>query len=135
MGYLNNKHGMTMIGATPPGTCPECAVAHAPDQPHNRDSLCYQYKFYDAHGRWPTWEDAMTDFDRMTTAEYRACLQSLESGKPEQFNEIAFLAIRGLFNFYIREIGPKAAQRAAKKAYVEVFQQYQKPQNERESGR
>lgn len=77
----------------------------------------------------------MTDFDRMTTAEYRACLQSLESGKPEQFNEIAFLAIRGLFNFYIREIGPKAAQRAAKKAYIEAFQQYQKPQNERESGK
>lgn len=59
MGYLNDKHGMTMFGATPPGTCPECAVAHAPDQPHNRNSLCYQYKFYDAHGRWPTWEDAM----------------------------------------------------------------------------
>lgn len=59
MGYLNDKHGMTMIGATPPGTCPECAVAHTPEQPHNRDSLCYQYKFYDAHGCWPTWADAM----------------------------------------------------------------------------
>lgn len=77
----------------------------------------------------------MTDFDRMTTAEYRACLQNLESGKPEQFNEIAFLAIRGVFNFYIREIGPKAAQRAAKKAYIEAFQQYQNHKNERRSGK
>lgn len=50
---------MSMIGNTPPGTCPECAVVHAPDQPHNRDSLTYQYKYYDQHGRWPTWEDAM----------------------------------------------------------------------------
>lgn len=30
-----------------PGTCPECAVDH----PH---------KFYNDHGRWPTWEDAMS---------------------------------------------------------------------------
>lgn len=59
MGYLNERHGMMMFGKTPPGSCPECAVAHAPDQPHNRDSLCYQYKFYDAHGCCPTWADAM----------------------------------------------------------------------------
>ncbi len=57
-------------------------------------------------------------------------LQSLESGQPEQFNKIAFLAIRGIFNFYIREIGPRNAQRAAKKAYIEVFQKYQKPRME-----
>ena len=59
MGYLHEKHGMTLLGRTPEGTCPECAVKHDPEQPHNRDSLAYQYKFYDQHGRWPTWEDAM----------------------------------------------------------------------------
>ena len=59
MGYLKEKHGMMMIGHVPEGTCPECAVAHDPEQPHNRDSLAYQYKFYDKHGRWPTWADAM----------------------------------------------------------------------------
>lgn len=48
--------------------------------------------------------------------------------------EIAFLAIRGLFNFYIREIGPRAAQRAAKKAYIEAFQQYQKMKGDQENG-
>lgn len=72
----------------------------------------------------------------MTTAEYRAYLQSLESGKSSEPSEkIGELAIRGIFNFYIREIGPKAAQRAAKKAYIEAFQQYQKPQNERRPGK
>lgn len=43
----------------PPGTCPECAVDHAPEQPHNQQSLFYQYSFYEKNGRWPTWEDAM----------------------------------------------------------------------------
>ena len=42
-----------------PGTCPECAVDHPPELPHNQQSLFYQYKFYNEHGRWPTWEDAM----------------------------------------------------------------------------
>lgn len=59
MGFLKEKHGMALIGRVPEGTCPECAVKHDPEQPHNRDSLAYQYKFYDKHGRWPTWEDAM----------------------------------------------------------------------------
>lgn len=59
MGFLEERHGIRMLGKTPPGTCPECAAKHGPDQPHNRDSLAYQYKFYDEHGRWPTWEDAM----------------------------------------------------------------------------
>jgi hypothetical protein len=39
--------------------CQECAVDHEPEQPHNQQSLYYQYKFYAEHGRWPTWEDAM----------------------------------------------------------------------------
>lgn len=59
MGYLKEVHGMTMLGNVPEGTCQECAVKHDPEQPHNRDSLAYQYKFYDQHGRWPTWADAM----------------------------------------------------------------------------
>ena len=41
------------------GTCPQCAVDHPPDQPHNQQSLAYQYWFYNEHGRWPTWADAI----------------------------------------------------------------------------
>ena len=59
MGYLKKRHGMTLFGKMPDGACTECAVKHSPEQPHNRDSLAYQYKFYDEPGRWPTWTDAM----------------------------------------------------------------------------
>ena len=47
------------IFPAPEGTCPECAVAHDPKQPHNQQSLYWQYKFYNKHGHWPTWKDAM----------------------------------------------------------------------------
>lgn len=42
-----------------PGTCPICAVKHRPEQPHNPQSLYYQMKFRQQHGRFPTWADAM----------------------------------------------------------------------------
>lgn len=44
MGYLKKIYGMALLGKTQDGTCPECAVKHDPEQPHNRDSLAYQYK-------------------------------------------------------------------------------------------
>ena len=46
-----------------PNTCPECAVDHPPDLPHDLGSLYYQYKFLQQHGRWPTWKDAMAHCD------------------------------------------------------------------------
>ena len=45
MGYLEKNYGMHLLNGVPEGTCPECAVKHTPDQPHNRDSLFYQYHF------------------------------------------------------------------------------------------
>jgi hypothetical protein len=39
--------------------CQTCAREHQPEQPHDQQSLFYQYKFYQDHGRWPTWEDAL----------------------------------------------------------------------------
>ena len=59
MGFLQANYGMTIVGETPDGTCPMCALAHDPEMPHNRYGLFYQYKFYDRYGRWPTWTDAM----------------------------------------------------------------------------
>ena len=59
IGFLKKKHGMILLGKAPEGTCPECAKKHDPGQPHDKSSLIYQYKFYDKHGRWPTWKDAM----------------------------------------------------------------------------
>lgn len=46
-------------GKLKPGQCAECAVIHRPDEPHNQQSLFYQYSFMETHGRWPTWADAM----------------------------------------------------------------------------
>ena len=46
-----------------PGVCPECAVGHRPDQPHNPESLYYQMRFRQKHGRFPTWADAMAHCD------------------------------------------------------------------------
>lgn len=43
----------------PADTCQECGVKHDPAQPHNAQSLHYQYSFYARNGRWPTWVDAM----------------------------------------------------------------------------
>jgi hypothetical protein len=42
------------------GQCPECATVHDPALPHNQQSLFWQYSFREQHGRWPTWEDAMS---------------------------------------------------------------------------
>ena len=51
-----------------PGTCPECATEHSPDEPHNRDSLYYQMRFYLQHRRSPSWDDAMAHCDAETKA-------------------------------------------------------------------
>lgn len=59
MGFIKDETGFTMFGGVPEGTCKICAVKHDETQPHNQQSLTYQYKFYDQFGRWPTWKDAM----------------------------------------------------------------------------
>lgn len=39
--------------------CQECAREHDPSQPHVLESLYYQLKFNQEHGRMPTEKDAM----------------------------------------------------------------------------
>lgn len=52
------RNAMTML--PPQGdVCQACAVKHDHDQPHNQQSLYWQYHFYSMHDRWPTWTDAM----------------------------------------------------------------------------
>lgn len=52
------QNAMTLLPPAP-DVCQECAVDHPHDQPHNQQSMYYQYHFYSMHGRWPTWTDAM----------------------------------------------------------------------------
>lgn len=75
MGILKEQYGMQMIGQTPPGTCPMCAHKHAPDAPHNRDSLTYQYKFFDMYGVFPSWRDAMAHCDKATKIQWIVALE------------------------------------------------------------
>jgi hypothetical protein len=42
-----------------PGKCQECAREHNPELPHDKNSIYYVTKFYQDHGRSPTWDDAM----------------------------------------------------------------------------
>ena len=48
-----------MLLPPPKDKCPICAVDHPPGDPHNAQSLYYQYRFYGVRGRWPTWADAI----------------------------------------------------------------------------
>jgi len=69
---------ITMILLPPKkGTCPVCAIKHGPDEPHNRQSLYYQFRFYGLHGRWPTWADAIAHcsdkIKRLWEEELRIC--------------------------------------------------------------
>ncbi len=77
MGHL----GAFKLLPTKPGVCQECAVNHAASEPHNAQSLTYQYRFFDQHGRWPTWADAMDHCDAATQALWRAELA--KRGVPE----------------------------------------------------
>ena len=66
--------GRLLLMPARPGTCPECATAHAPELPHNQPSLYYQYRFYAEHGRWPDWHDAMRHCSSETKAAWTAAL-------------------------------------------------------------
>lgn len=59
------------------GTCPTCAGQHDPEQPHRPDSLYYQVAFQRAHGRWPTWVDALAHCDERTREAWLYELRAL----------------------------------------------------------
>lgn len=73
MKTVNHLAPFTLLG-TPPGTCKECAVVHEAAQPHNQQSLAYQYYFYNERGRWPNWGDAMAHCKVDVKAAWKAAL-------------------------------------------------------------
>lgn len=64
----NHLNPWRMIGKPQSGNCETCATVHTPANPHNAQSFFYQYKFFDQHGRWPNWLDAMAHCDAETQA-------------------------------------------------------------------
>lgn len=69
----------TQMGLLPPaeGSCPICAAKHPPEQPHNAQSLYYQYRFYGIRGRWPTWADAVAHCSERVREYWEAGLRDL----------------------------------------------------------
>lgn len=67
---MSEPRTMTLLPPAP-GKCPECATAHAPDQPHNQQSLYYQMAFRSQHGRGATWTDAMAHCTPEVQAQWR----------------------------------------------------------------
>lgn len=59
MGCLEKIYAMVTDERAPKDICPVCAKVHDPKKPHFQNSPIYQCKFYDEHGRIPTWKDAM----------------------------------------------------------------------------
>lgn len=57
------------------GTCPVCAWDHPDHQPHNIESMYYQYRFYGVRGRWPTWADAMAHCSEEVKEVWRMVLE------------------------------------------------------------
>lgn len=57
--------------------CQECARAHAPELPHDKQSLYYQMKFQMKHGRGATWLDAMAHCSDEMKAVWTEELQKL----------------------------------------------------------
>lgn len=64
-----------------PDVCQECAVKHDLMQPHNAQSLYYQFKFYSCHQRYPTWKDAVSHCDKQTQKLWEAELIKLGKWK------------------------------------------------------
>lgn len=64
-----------VVTEAPPGTCPMCAFDHDGGDPHDQQSLRYQYAFYVEQHRWPTWADAMAHCDEETRAIWRQALE------------------------------------------------------------
>lgn len=71
---VEEKQNSMMLLGPPPDKCQVCASDHPHDQPHNAQSLYYQYAFYSERGRWPTWTDAMAHCTDEVKAEWRARL-------------------------------------------------------------
>lgn len=68
------------IVAPGPGRCRVCATVHRKEDPHDRDSLYYQNRFFRKHKRFPTWEDAMSHCTEERKAAFRDELKQRENG-------------------------------------------------------
>ena len=57
------------------GTCPKCATCHGANDAHNATSLHYAFRFLAAHGRDPTWADAVAHLAPDVQVKWRQVLE------------------------------------------------------------
>lgn len=79
---MNDKEGLFLLPPRP-DVCQACATNHEPEDPHNQQSLYYQYWFYAQSGRWPTWDDAMAHCSDRVKKLWKAALKKVmaEAGR------------------------------------------------------
>ena len=67
---ISDEIGKDEVRVLPPGMekCPYCADRHTEKEPHNRNSVYYQMRFFRKHGHMPTWIDALEHCSEMTRA-------------------------------------------------------------------
>lgn len=77
MGYLKERYGIEIAPlAKGAGVCEVCGRKHKADQPHDRSSLYYQYRFFDENGRFASWADAMEHCSCVTKMLWRQHLEA-----------------------------------------------------------
>lgn len=59
----------------PKDACQVCGYKHELLDPHNVQSLYYQYAFYGVLGRWPTWADAVAHCDEQKAVLWEKALR------------------------------------------------------------
>lgn len=105
---VNGNTGDAMLLPPPEDTCQECAWKHTPEQPHNQQTMFWQYKFRQKRGRWPTWKDAVAHCTPAVQAHWEAALRKIgEWSEPITSKEDEVLAtIEG--SPIIKELPPGA---------------------------
>ena len=78
MRHMDNELRTMNILLPNPGQCAVCAVLHTKEEPHDKDSLFYILTFHNAHGRSPTWEDAMAHCTPELKALWTEALRRLQ---------------------------------------------------------
>lgn len=74
-----------------PGSCPECGAEHHMTQPHKWGNEFYMQQFFDAHGVYPSWGDAIAHCREDVRANWTALLteqgvtaEELKPNKPPE---------------------------------------------------
>ena len=66
--------------------CPICADRHTEKEPHNRNSLYFQMRFFQDHRCSPTWGDCLSGLSPLMKAYWRMEMKK-KGVRPEELND------------------------------------------------